>query len=122
MNDSYSKYALGQLENWIYDNLSNSDVSEYKIYDIIKNVAEENYVYHQQNAERLKNFLNLLQNKNSDSVKQWILPIEKLIDDDEYYVTLPEDLLTAVGFKEGDQIEFVNQNNGSYLIRKVKEN
>lgn len=122
MNDDYSKYALGQLENWIHDTLSNQNISEHDIYDKIKDVAEENYLYHQQNAERLKNFLNILQNKNSDSVKRWILPVEKIIDEDEYYVTLPEDLLTAVGFKEDDQIEFVNQNNGSYLIRKVKEN
>jgi bifunctional DNA-binding transcriptional regulator/antitoxin component of YhaV-PrlF toxin-antitoxin module len=58
-----------------------------------------------------------------DKVKKWVLPVEetKIVETDEtdYFVTFPDDLLEAANLKEGDQIEWVDQGDGSYLLKKV---
>ncbi len=59
----------------------------------------------------------------TDKVTKWVLPVEESKDVDtdetEYFVSFPDDLLEAANLKEGDQIEWVDQKNGSYLLRKV---
>ena len=58
-----------------------------------------------------------------DKVKKWVLPVEECKDADtdetEYFVSFPEDLLEAADLKEGDQVEWVDKGDGSYLLRKV---
>ena len=53
-----------------------------------------------------------------DKVVKWILPIEE-IDCDECIINFPDDLLEAADLKEGDIIEWIDQGDGSYLIKKV---
>jgi hypothetical protein len=59
-----------------------------------------------------------------DKVRKWILPVEETTNAEtgleEYFVTFPNDLLYMTNLKEGDQIEWVDQGDGSYLLRKVK--
>jgi hypothetical protein len=54
-------------------------------------------------------------------VKKWVLPVQQSVVDgtDDYYVNFPNDLLEAANLKEGDQVEWVSQGDGSYLIRKT---
>ena len=54
-----------------------------------------------------------------DKVKKWVLPVEVDGPSAEYFVTFPDDLLEAANLKEGDQVEWVDQGDGSYLIKKV---
>ncbi len=58
-----------------------------------------------------------------DKVKKWVLPVEEVKDEDTdeniYCVTFPDDLLDAADLKEGDQVEWVDKGDGSYLLRKV---
>jgi antitoxin component of MazEF toxin-antitoxin module len=60
-----------------------------------------------------------------DKVKQWVLPVEQVRDEDTdediYCVTFPDDLLEAANLKEGDLVEWVDQGNGSYMIRKAEK-
>jgi len=37
----------------------------------------------------------------------------------ECYINLPDDLLEAANLKEGDQVEWIDLNNGSFEMRKV---
>jgi len=37
----------------------------------------------------------------------------------EYFVCFPDDLLEAANLKEGDEIKWVDNGDGSYTIRKV---
>ena len=53
-----------------------------------------------------------------DKVKKWVLPVEVSDDLEDYVVTFPDDLLEAANLKEGDQIEWHDQGNGSYLLKK----
>jgi len=60
-----------------------------------------------------------------DKVKKWVLPVEEVRDEDTdediYCVTFPDDLLEAANLKEGDQVEWVDNGDGSYLLRKVTQ-
>ena len=62
-------------------------------------------------------------NNKKDKVKKWILPVEETkvaeTDETEYFVSFPDDLLEAANLKEGDQVEWVDNGDGSYLLRKV---
>jgi len=61
----------------------------------------------------------------NSKVKKWVLPVEEVQDaetgKDEYYVAFPDDLLEAADLKEGDQVEWVDQGDGSYLLKKVEK-
>ena len=58
-----------------------------------------------------------------DKVKKWVLPVEETkiaeTDETEYFVSFPDDLLEAADLKEGDQIEWIDQGDGSYRIEKT---
>jgi hypothetical protein len=57
--------------------------------------------------------------------KKWVLPVEEVRDEDtdkdEYCITFPDDLLEAANLKENDIIEWVDQGDGSYLLKKHVE-
>lgn len=49
-----------------------------------------------------------------EKVVKWILPV-----DDDYNITFPEDLIEQTGWKEGDTLQWIDQNDGSFLMKKV---
>ena len=49
--------------------------------------------------------------------KKWVLPVEQVHDD--YFVSFPDDLLKAAKLKEGDQVEWVDNKDGSYTLKKL---
>jgi len=56
-----------------------------------------------------------------ETPKKWILPVEQSVVDgvDDYYVSFPDDLLEAANLKEGDKVEWIDNGNGSYTLRKI---
>jgi len=60
--------------------------------------------------------------ERQDKVKKWVLPVEECKDADtdknEYFVSFPDDLLEAANLKEGDQIEWHDQGDGSFKLIK----
>ena len=56
-----------------------------------------------------------------DKVVKWRLPVEVDAASDDYYVQFPDDLLEAANLKAGDKVEWVDNGNGSYLLRKVSK-
>lgn len=57
---------------------------------------------------------------NENKVKRWILPIEDLGSKD-YFINLPDDLLEQVGWKEGDQLSWTTNSDGTFtLIKQTK--
>jgi hypothetical protein len=55
-----------------------------------------------------------------EKVNKWILPVQQsnIDDSEDYYVNFPDDLLKSANLKEGDEIEWVEQKDGSYLLKK----
>jgi len=82
---------------------------------------EEHYYpeEHQQYTEETLNAMCDAAEK-TDKVKKWVLPVEP-DPSGEYFVTFPDDLLDAADLKEGDSIEWVDQGDGSYLLKKEKQ-
>jgi hypothetical protein len=60
-----------------------------------------------------------------DKVVKWQLPVEEVKDFDtdetEYFITFPDDLLEAANLKPGDDVEWVDQGDGSFLLQKVSK-
>jgi hypothetical protein len=54
-----------------------------------------------------------------DKVVKWKLPVEVDGLTGECYVNFPDDLLEAANLKEGDTVEWVDNNDGSFTLRKV---
>jgi hypothetical protein len=54
-----------------------------------------------------------------DKVVRWQLPVQLDGLTGECYVQFPDDLLEAANLKEGDTVEWVEQGDCSYLLRKV---
>ena len=55
----YKKYALGQVENFLYDAMS-TDATPEEIYDVIKGVVEDNYYTYKVQTEKAYELLALL--------------------------------------------------------------
>jgi hypothetical protein len=58
-----------------------------------------------------------------DKVVKWQLPVEEVENGDngetEYFITFPDDLLEAANLKQGDEVEWVDNDDGSFLLRKL---
>jgi hypothetical protein len=52
-----------------------------------------------------------------DKVVKWQLPAE-LDSSGEYFITLPDDLLEAANLNPGDVVEWVDRNDGTFILRK----
>ena len=59
------------------------------------------------------------------SKKKWQLPVEEGTDcitgEQEYYITFPDDLLEAANLSPGDDVEWVDRGDGSFLLRKTTQ-
>jgi hypothetical protein len=141
----YKKYALGQVENFLYDAMS-SGATPQEIYDVIKGVVEDNYYTYKKCTSEAYELLGLLNGngvghitnyddtelmpdlqytdeeidamcdaaESKDKVKKWILPV-----DDDYNITFPEDLIEQTGWKEGDTLQWIPQDDDSFIMKKV---
>jgi hypothetical protein len=56
-----------------------------------------------------------------DKVVKWQLPVEIDGPSGEYFICFPDDLLEAANLKEGDQVNWVDNGDGSYTLTKVTE-
>lgn len=59
-------------------------------------------------------------NKPNSTPSKWILPVE--IDDasGESFITLPNDLLDKLEWKESDVLEYIDNQDGSFTLKKVQ--
>jgi antitoxin component of MazEF toxin-antitoxin module len=69
--------------------------------------------------------LEYLSKNKQDKVVKWILPVEEVENGDtmetEYLITFPDDLLEAANLKRGDDVEWVDRGDGSFLLRKITQ-
>jgi hypothetical protein len=145
---NYKKYSLSKLEEWMYDSMSCDETTPQDIFDVIKGVVEENYHYHKHHTGRAYELLALLNgngkghlscNKDDttpeckgawnsfweeetpkstvDKVVKWQLPVE-MDPSGEYFIAFPDDLLEAANLHPGDDVEWVDNNDGTFILRK----
>jgi len=70
----------------------------------------------QYTEEELNAMCDAVTSAKKDKVIKWSLPVEEQ-EDGEYYITFPDDLLEAANLKEGDQVEWVDNYDGTYTLR-----
>jgi len=138
---NHAKHTLSQLQAFLHDAMNEENLSAEEIYEvIIENVASdvEHYQMQYQKSERLFNLLKGYEKPDAESeeepedydyemppqkedkVIKWSLPVEEA-EDGEYYITFPEDLLEAAKLNPGDNVEWVELTENTYLLRKVDE-
>ena len=57
---------------------------------------------------------------NAAERKTWISPIEVDGPSGEWYITFPDELIEKVGWGENDTLEWINNNDGTFSIKKVE--
>lgn len=57
--------------------------------------------------------------EKSDRVVKWQLPVELDGLTGECYVNFPDDLLEAANLKEGDTVQWIDNGDGTYTLKKV---
>jgi bifunctional DNA-binding transcriptional regulator/antitoxin component of YhaV-PrlF toxin-antitoxin module len=62
-----------------------------------------------------------LPQENPDKVVRWQLPVECDGPSGEYYITFPDDLLEVANLKEGEEVEWVDNGDGSFILRKPQK-
>ena len=138
---NHAKHTLSQLQAFLHDAMNEENLSAEEIYEvIIENVASdvEHYQMQYQKSERLFNLLKGYEKPDAESeeesedydyemppqkedrVIRWSLPVEEA-EDGEYYITFPEDLLDAAKLSPGDNVEWVELTENTYLLRKVDD-
>ena len=53
-----------------------------------------------------------------DKVVRWQLPVEEDAVNGEYFITFPDDLLEAANLKEGDDVEWIDNDDGTFILKK----
>ena len=138
---NHAKHTLSQLQAFLHDAMNEENLSAEEIYEvIIENIASdvEHYQMQYQKSERLFNLLKGYEKPDAESeeepedydyemppekkdkVIKWSLPVEEA-EDGEYYITFPEDLLEAAKLAPGDNVEWVDLTENTYLLRKVDD-
>lgn len=106
----------------------NIDPSENKIDFLSVGAGNTGYSYTSCDIDNTSDYCNNSWNSfweedtiKEDKVVKWLLPVQQKIEEgiDDYYVEFPDDLLEAANLKENDLVEWVDQGDGSYLLRKV---
>jgi len=63
--------------------------------------------------------------EEKDKVVRWRLPVEEVencnANKTDYFITFPDDLLEAANLEVGDEVEWVDQNDGSFILRKIQK-
>jgi bifunctional DNA-binding transcriptional regulator/antitoxin component of YhaV-PrlF toxin-antitoxin module len=64
-----------------------------------------------------------LSKQKEDKVVKWQLPVDKIENGDtgeeEYFITFPDDLLEVANLKPGDNVEWHDQGDGSFILKKL---
>jgi len=138
-NFSYKEYSLDNLQNWVHDAISSGEATPEEIYDAIYEAVNEEYSYHSNHAQKCHELMERLSGQRyfgfddfNDEIQfdlgeeltsiveekpnSWTIPVE--FDGEDAMVTLPEEVIQMKGWKEGDVLEWVSMDNGSWEIRK----
>jgi bifunctional DNA-binding transcriptional regulator/antitoxin component of YhaV-PrlF toxin-antitoxin module len=57
----------------------------------------------------------------NDKVVRWQLPVECDGPSGEYYITFPDDLLEAANLEEGEEVEWIDNGDGTFVLRKTEK-
>lgn len=56
------------------------------------------------------------------SKTNWVLTVQEDPETGDQILEFPDDLMESAGWKEGDVLEWIDNKNGSWLLRKKDDN
>jgi len=120
-NFDYKTYSIDKLRNWISDVLSSGEASAKEVYDAILSEVDDHTnafkkVY--ENGVELQQLLRGHRPVNF-SDRTWTSLVEEDSITGEQLITFPPDLLETLGWKEVDVIDWKNNYDGTFTLRKV---
>jgi hypothetical protein len=99
----------------------NKDQYSYLANDILTQDRVSNFPGEQYTEEELNAMCDAAEKKNK--VKKWILPVQEMENGDtmenEYFIQLPDDLLDQTGWKENDELNWVDNKDGTFTLTKT---
>lgn len=118
---NYKKYSLSKLREWVSDALSSGEATAQDIYDTILSEVEDIAVYHKQQYENAVELQTLMKGHRPVDFSNNVY--KSLVEEDlitgEQWITIPPELMKKLQWKEGDELEWIDNHNGTYTIRKV---
>jgi hypothetical protein len=127
MNNDWESYYYPEDNSYLVNDLLTQDR--------ISNFPREQYTEEEMasmcdNAEADYNMppwghsdIEALSQQKEDKVIKWRLPVDKIENGDtgeqEYFITFPDDLLKVANLNPGDEVEWVDLNDGTFILRKV---
>jgi hypothetical protein len=151
MDFDYKKYSLEKLEEWVHDAMSSdaspheiySTIREVvrenynyhreqvsRAYGLLELLSGHRPVADTDMEKAKQEYLESIHPDVPDDEpivlqKKWIMPVEEVMDEDtyeiNYAITFPQDLLDQTGWMEGDQLEWIDRDDGSFQLRKVND-
>jgi hypothetical protein len=122
-NFDTSDYIDDGMRPWGHSDLEFGLANSFLTHDRISNFPGENTICDKNDSSpECKSSWNSFWEDDvikEDKVVKWQLPVEIDAASEEYFVTFPDDLLEAANLKANDLVEWVDQGDGSYLLRKV---
>jgi N-acetylglucosamine kinase-like BadF-type ATPase len=118
----YKEYSLSNLRNWISDALGSGDATAKEIYDTILEEVEDYTNCHKRQYENALELQSLMKgHRPSVSFERevWESKVEEDIITGEQWITFPPELMEKLGWKEGDDLEWIDNYDGTFTIRKV---
>ena len=103
----YKKYALGKVENFLYDAMS-SGATPQEIYDTIRGVVQDNLIVYTKSADQARELLNLLNGHRPVNLDFWEEPnqyTEEDLNEMCAAAELEQDLKNAEGFLKKDKVK-----------------
>jgi hypothetical protein len=68
---------------------------------------------------------NYAEKQEKDKVIRWQLPVQEIEDGDtgekEYFIQFPDDLLERTGWKENDNLNWVDNGDGTFTLTKIND-
>lgn len=117
----YREYSLSNLRNWISDALTCEEVTAKEIYDTFLDEVQDHTNCYKKQYENSLDLLNLLKGyRPVDFTNEvWESRVEEDIITGEQWITFPPDLMKKLEWKEGDELEWVDNYDGTFTIRRV---
>lgn len=117
----YREYSLSNLRNWISDALTCGEATAKEIYDTFLDEVQDHTNCYKKQYENSLDLLNLLKgHRPVDFTNEvWESRVEEDIITGEQWITFPPDLMKKLEWKEGDELEWVDNYDETFTIRRV---
>lgn len=122
-NFNYKEYSLSNLRNWISDALGSGEATAKEIYDTVVDEVKDYTNCLKSQYENGIELLNLMKGYRPSlffDKEVWSSKVEEDIITGEQWITFPPELMEKLGWKEGDDLEWLDNYDGTFTIKKVK--